>query len=545
MYRQIFARLAGRDRLVFHVSALLVFVAIGSFFYSLTYGDKNVGYLSDDAIYLLMAEIFSPWKHTTSLLFQYLRADNHFPPLYPVMLGLFGADSHSPVLASVITTAFLTIAVVVYGIWIYMESGRRTLALALPLLFSLLPGTIIFTQGLWSEFLFMCFFYGALALVSDKTLTGSHWLASSLFIALTALTRAVGISFIAAYCLYLILKRPRYYILYILVAALPFLYWAFFINIQATDHGYFGMLLKSFTSGQVHAAGLLHDIFAKLVSMYDGWLWQFLIYDIHGSAGVPAHVSLAILLVVALAGFGHRLIHGRLDALCLVFYGITVLLWPFSDLNFVSRFVFPVTPLMLYYVFYAIGLVKENARSRKAVSLVVSVLIIFSIWPSASYLINRAYAAVPPEVAPYKHDRAWFYSKDLDSAIASANGSKEIFHALNKVATMVPENECIFSFHTALVMLYTHRISGFYPLPSVSNEEFAYGTRGCRWMVALPLTSLNNDFPKYYPMQRIVNNPAYTIFPILPDDAVQDTQVTLFLIRRDKAGRFRPPNKHP
>jgi len=545
MYRQILARLAGRERLVFHVSAFIAFVAIGIFFYSLTYADKNVGYLSDDAIYLLMAEIFSPWKHSTSLLFQYLRADNHFPPLYPVMLGLFGANSHTPVLASVITTAFLTIAVVVYGIWIYMESGRRMLAVTLPLLFSLLPGTIIFTQGLWSEFLFMCFFYGALAFVSDKTLTGSHWLACSLFIALTALTRAVGVSLIAAYCLYLILKRPRHYILYMLVAGLPFLYWVFFINIHATDHGYFGMLLISITSGQVHAAGLFHDILDKFVSIYDGWLWQFLIYDIHGGADALAHVSLAILLVIALAGFGQRLIRGRLDALCLAFYGITVLLWPFSDLNFVSRFVFPVTPLMLYYVFYAIGLVNDNAWYKNAISLIVPVSIIFSIWPPASYLINRAYAAVPPEVAPYKHDRAWFYSKDLDSAIASAKGSRDIFHALNKVATMVPENECIFSFHTALVMLYTHRISGFYPLPSVSDEEFAYGTRGCRWMVALPLTSLNNDFPKYYPMRRIINNPAYTIFPILPDDAVQDSQTTLFLIRRNTAGRIQPPQKHP
>jgi hypothetical protein len=545
MSRQILARLTVRERWLFPVSAFIVFVAIGIFFYSLTYGDKNVGYLSDDAIYLLMAEIFSPWKHSTSLLFQYLRADNHFPPLYPVMLGLFGADSHSPVLASVITTAFLTIAVVVYGVWIYMESDRRTLAVALPVLFALLPGTIIFTQGLWSEFLFMCFFYGALALVSDKTLTGSHWLACSLFFAVTALTRAVGISLIAAFCLYLVLKRPRHYILYMLVAALPFLYWAFFINIHATDHGYFGMLLNSFTSGQVHAAGLFHNIIAKLVGIYDGWLWQFLIYDIHGGAGVVTHISLAILLVIALSGLGHRLIHGRLDALCLVFYGITVLLWPFSDLNFVSRFVFPVTPLMLYYVFYAIGLIRDNAWYRKAITLVVSVSIIFSIWPSTSYLFNRAYAAIPPQLAPYRHDRAWFYSKDLDSAIASAKGSRDIFHALNKVATMVPSNECIFSFHTGLVILYTHRMSGVYPLPSASDEEFAYGTRGCRWMVALPLTSINNNFPKFYPMRRIVNNPAYTIFPILPDDAEQGSQPTLFLIRRNTTGRIQPPHTQP
>ena len=531
---------------MFHILALLVLVlvAISVFFYSLTYGDKTVGYLSDDAIYLLMAEIFSPWRHSTDLLLEFLRTDNHFPPLYPVMLGLFGANSHSPVLASAVTTAFLIIAVAVYGIWIYIESGRPILAVTLPVMFSLLPGTIIFTQGLWSEFLFMCFFYGALALVANKTLTGSHWLACSLFIALTALTRAVGISFIAAYCLFLILKRPRYYLLHMLVAALPFLYWVFFININATDHGYFGILLNALASDQGHAAGLFHDVLAKLANIYDAWLWQFLISDIHGGAGMFARYFLVILLAAAVTGFGHRLVRMQLDALCLVFYGITVLVWPFSDLNFVSRFLFPVTPLMLFYVFYAIGLIEHKTWYRRAISLVFWGGIIITVWPSTSYLIDRAYAAAPSDLAPYRHDRAWFYSKDLDSAIASAKGSKDLFHALNRVATIVPENECIFSFQTALVMLYAHRISGMYPSPSVSNDEFAYATRGCRYMVALPLTSINNDFPKFYPLRRVINDPSYTIIPIMPDNK-EEKKPVLYLIRRITGSRTtsRPP--HP
>ena len=73
MYRQILARFSGRERVMFHILALLVLVAISVFFYSLTYGDKTVGYLSDDAIYLLMAEIFSPWRHSTDLLLEFLR----------------------------------------------------------------------------------------------------------------------------------------------------------------------------------------------------------------------------------------------------------------------------------------------------------------------------------------------------------------------------------------------------------------------------------------------------------------------------------------
>jgi hypothetical protein len=541
MYRQILASLAGRERVIFAILALLVLVALSVFFYSITYGDKVVGYLSDDAIYLLMAEIFSPWRHSTNLLLEFLRTDNHFPPLYPVMLGLFGAGPHAPALASAVSTAFLIIAIAVYGIWIYMETGRRLLAVTLPILFSLLPGTVIFTQGLWSEFLFMCFFYGALALAADKRLTGSHWLAISLFIALTALTRAVGISFIAAYCLFLVLKRPRYYLLYMLVAVLPFLYWVFFINIKATDHGYFGILLNSFTSGQVHAAGLFHNILVKLAIIYDGWLWQFLIYDIHGGVGIFANLVLAVLLVIVAVGFGYRLINRQFDALCLLFYGIIVLLWPFDDLNFVSRFVFPVTPLMLFYMFYAAGLLESKKWYGKAATAALWGGIIISTWMPATFVLSRAYAATPPGLTPYKHDRAWFYAKDLDAAIASAKGSRDIFHALNKVATMVPENECIFSFHTALVMLYTNRVSGVYPPPSASMAQFDYGTRGCSYMVALPLTSINNDFPEYYPLQRIAGVPGYKIIPVMADNTGGGNKPVLFLIRRNAGYRPPPP----
>jgi|GEM_PF-4692692 len=334
---------------VFPATALLALIAVSLFFYSLTWGDKVVGYLSDDAIYLLMAEMFSPWHHATGLVFEMLRQEHHFPPLYPVMLGLLGADSQTPALAAAVSTALLILAVAAFGTWIYRDSGKRLAAVGLPLLFAVLPGTIIFTQGLWSEFLFMAFFYGALALIADRQPEPGHWLACSLFIALTAVTRAVGVALIAGYGLYLFLQRPRRWLLYLLVAALPFVYWVGFINIRAVDHGYFGVLLQALAGGDHAGGALFHDLAAKAATLYGAWRWQFLVGG--GRAGGPLiDAILILLLLAALAGFCRRLYHRRLDALCLVFYGITVLLWPFSALNFESRFLFPLMPLLLFYI---------------------------------------------------------------------------------------------------------------------------------------------------------------------------------------------------
>lgn len=520
---------------LFPVAALLALIAISVFFYSLTWGDRVVGYLSDDAIYLLMAEMFSPWHHATGLVFEMLRQEHHFPPLYPVLLGLLGADSRTPALAAAVSTAFLIVAVAACGVWIYRDSGKRPAAVGLPLLFVILPGTIIFTQGLWSEFLFMAFFYGALALIAERQPDASHWLACSLFIALTAVTRAVGVAFIAGYGFYLLLQRPRRWFLYLLVALLPFAYWAGFVNSRAPDHGYFGVLLQSLPGGRGGSGALFHGLAARAATLFGAWRWQFLVGG--DRAGGPLiNAILALPLLAALAGFCRRLYHRRLDALCLACYGITVLMWPFSALNFEARFLFPLVPLLLFYMLEAFKPAGAGPVFKRVPGAVTVSLLLALAAPSTLYLLQRAYAPVPPPLAPYTHDRAWFYSNNLDDALASARGSRELFHALRSVQAIVPDSDCILSFHTALVMFYTHRVSGVLPPPSASADAFTRGTRGCGYMVALPLTSINNDYPKFYPLARILGDTRYAILPVLPRNAGPGDKPVLYLIRRKNDG---------
>ena len=68
------------------------------------------------------------------------------------------------------------------------------------------------------------------------------------------------------------------------------------------------------------------------------------------------------------------------------------------------------------------------------------------------------------------------------------------------------------------------------------DAQFVHGTRGCRYMVAMPLTSINNDFPAYYPLQRIAGRPGYKIIPIMPEDGGGEKKPALFLIRKQPSG---------
>jgi len=131
------------------------------FLFFFTSNDLVVGFLSDDTIYLLQAELFSPWHTEKSAVVNFVREENRFPPLYPLLLGIIGVDSDTPILASIITISFLILSILLISCWTKKESRDGMVSILVPLLVAFIPSTLVLSQGLWSEFLFMCFLYGA------------------------------------------------------------------------------------------------------------------------------------------------------------------------------------------------------------------------------------------------------------------------------------------------------------------------------------------------------------------------------------------------
>ena len=126
--------------LILYSIALLLLICF--FYLSITHDDQVVGYLSDDAIYLLMAEMYSLWSNDINPVLNFIRSEYYFPPLYPILLGLLGADSSSPALASSITTVFLLSNIFIFGLWIWRETRQFLPTIMLPLIFTFLPSTI-------------------------------------------------------------------------------------------------------------------------------------------------------------------------------------------------------------------------------------------------------------------------------------------------------------------------------------------------------------------------------------------------------------------
>src|SRR5678815_4616641 len=103
------------------ISAVLIFLVLSAGLYAFGWNHESAGFLSDDAVYLLMADGFSPFRPAEPGLTAYVMREALFPPLYPLLLAVLGAGSGTLVWAHVITTTTLVLALGIYGLWIKSE----------------------------------------------------------------------------------------------------------------------------------------------------------------------------------------------------------------------------------------------------------------------------------------------------------------------------------------------------------------------------------------------------------------------------------------
>lgn len=480
---------------------IISFILLSVFYFSITSNDGVAGFTTDDAVYLLMAEYYSPWHTHTDNLLLFIRSINHFPPLYPVLMGILGVDSAAPELASHVSISFLLLGFAAIGVWLFTKTGNLAASCIIPLVIALLPGTILFSQGLWSEFPYICLLYLSLAILSIDRPTSQHWLAAALFIALLSLTRTTGVAMIAAYCSILLLRRPRFFLLYTIISLAPFLYWFFIADAANTHTAYLTPLAASLTGASIQtiAAGFVHKVAVVLYS----FLWLFTGTDKSGTGLSPGVLITLLFTITASAVFIRRLANKKLDAIFILFYLFVILVWPYFDVYFVSRFLFPILPIFIFYLWRGIDIVFSQNSKKYMASVVALACIIFMAAPNTIHFSKLALTSIGNDLNPYRRQRTWLYSKTHADAVTNARHTKDILDALTRLRKMVPAGDCIYSVHSALVMLHAHRISGELPGPDAPDSVFYKEVNKCGYLVAMQIQDLNSNFPVYYPLQRL------------------------------------------
>jgi len=461
--------------------------------------DRVAGFTSDDAVYLLLADLYMFAEQTHLPVYTLIREQSLFPPLFPLFLGLLGGGSASPALAGMLSTGLLLLSLLLACRWILQLTHNLPLTLFLTGLLLLLPGTLILAQEIWSEFLFMLLLYGIFLIADREVPLKHHWLIIAILIALATLTRTAGVALIPPFWLLLYRNRTTPFWLPAAISSLPFLAWYVPRELLRQSPGYTSVLAAG--TIDVGPSMLLAGLPDKVIAMFDSLHWLFASVDggsVHFWFG---RILILLLLIPAASILVRRVIAYRMDALFCLVYGAILLLWPHADIYFVSRFLYPLVPVFLLYACIGMTGLTDHREVKPAVFIIMILAVIVTTAPSVLQFTQRATANVAEELKPYRRDRTWLLSAEANNTILE--NTRFIVETLKKIPGVIQPDECLYAFQAPLVMLYTKRVTGALPAQNSSDEQFRQDTAMCRYILALPISDAGRNLPEYYPLRRL------------------------------------------
>lgn len=485
--------------------------------------ENTSGFLTDDGMYLLMADFFSPYYNANDVVQQFLIDQSRFPPAFPVLIALFGGGSGNMHIAHLVTSAtFIASAAALYA-WARRILGSRDLAAACLVVYALLPRTLVYVTEIWSEYLYTALVLAAFMLLDKAARSRRHarelLCACALCIGLALLTRMIGVALFAVFVAFLYRHPVRRKYLYILIAAAVPLFWQAVKTVNGYGGGYGEDLEQYLSLSGLHTL-FADDMPANASLLPESWGRHFAV-----TPGSPwlRHASSGLLLILALIGAVHRAVDKRPDFYYAALYTAIVLVWPYPAHN--TRFLYPLIPLALVYMFVGLNLVVPAAggRVRPYARAALVLLMLAMIYPNAVFVVNRFHEPVPDYIpADYRHTRQWLRGDDMDRVYREADGKAAVIRLIRRTKEHFGRRECVYSAHPVSTMLYADRISIIIPR-GASIEKL----RVCRYLIAV---NLHTVYEPNYPLND-VNVDQLTLLDAEPDSRGRP-QAFLFEIDR-------------
>lgn len=453
------------------------------------------GFGGDNAIYLLSADYLSPFSPRSALSESYF-ASSQYPPVFPLVLGLTGAQDNLLV-AHLAVTFFLLAALFVLYKWQRLLKISPWAAFTLTLLFALSPGTYLHTLEILSENLYLLLSLLGLFMYQRAESTGrQRWLfGAAIAIAIATLTRTAGVTLLAALLVHLLLSgRSRRNLIAAIVAITPVATW----NLWRGGGGYAASLATTYSTHPLATFVDRLDLQAK--ALWYGWVDNFV-------AIPPLEIGIAISAfgVLCLGGLAVRLYMRRLDALYVAFYLSLMLIWPFPGES--QRFVFVVLPVMMAQGIWLLSNLPHPAFIRSSLVLAPQVVVLAGLalvaLPQLLLQLDRFATPLPAELSSFRHTAGWYH---VDPSIAAyqIQHSAKIVTALKTAESFVPNNDCILSIKPSIVSYYTKRQSKSPPGSATPLPEFQreLAERGCSYLFLVAFSSPTFNQP-FYPLDRL------------------------------------------
>lgn len=469
------------------LSLLLVAVTV-AFYGAVALRNPHVGFLADDALYLLMADIYSPYREAFGAVYDHVRLYSHLPPFFPLVLALFGAGSDHLQAARATSAGIMASAWIFFYIWQRRVGLPRSHAVLLSIFCAWTPGTLLYTIDLWSEGLYIALVMLSLICVQPvggKPANRMLLLTLGLLLACVVETRSIGIALAPALFVALLRRSLKAAVAMAVFAGL-FLILLRPLHLGAAGQSYLDSISLAYGADPVGALQRQLKAVATaapLEALYD--LFQLRVLSAWQRAAALG------LFFASVIGLLRELRHCSPAAIYVVAYLVIALTWPFPEL--LDRFLYPLLP---FAVFLAWRGAAWGSRSQPG-GLVVAALLFALALPAWVGMMKRSVTPVPhAALDSFRMTRYWLDTSRGGDVVGAMQTLDAYERAASSLAATVPPAACIYTVQVHLTLLRAKRPAFLPPPPAAMKRGPPWG---CRYFLlaaeALP------GRPAFYPLE--------------------------------------------
>ena len=480
----------------FSISTFVI-VTIAAFYFYLTWHTEYVDFLSDSAIYLLMASYFDGGTAIPAQVFDVVLNDYHLPPTFPIVLWLFGGGAEHPFTSHIINTACVIAAFASYATWLNSQHCNWSTSIGLTCAFAVLPVSLFFANLIVSEYLYITLIFLSLVALEKSSPSNRLILVSAVCIGITITVRSIGISLLPVLLVTSLTHTKRQFWLSLIIAvSIPALWGMYKLQFAASN--YVSSFFEShgdelIASVITYAKVNLHVLGLSWVKSFDHYL------------GTSSYLICAAVAVLVVIGWASRLMLRKPDAIYTIVYLCIIIPWPHPD--HMQRFLLPLMPFLLLYGLQGGKLILDKidkSDRNKFVLPCYLALVAVLVLPTDSRLVSRLFTPLPTELANFSRSHAWLFSVDTDAALKNIQFSHGIYRSI-KNTSVIPSSECIWSIDAGRHMLLSKRVSYDTPRPALSKQAFELTSRKCKYFFAMRAVPHPNHsrYTSLYPIERV------------------------------------------
>lgn len=494
-----------------HAQSVLPAIAAGAitaaWFVWLSWKDSLLGINSDAAVYVLLAEHFTPWREAAVAFLGHLARTYPYPPLFPYALGLAGGGVAEPAVNYVFGAVALGVSSALIVGWYLRRGLSAPAALATVVVFALTPSTVFIAFGVFSESLYLALSFTALLVLAAPRPDRSAWLLAGALVGAAAVTRSAGITLVAAFGIAWWWGRrshedastsSRAPALALALAAAPWLAWKLARVLAGGDAGYIGSVAHGGVGATLAAA--FEQVQVNPVALAYHFHRSF---DLLGN-GYSAAV-LGALALPALLSFGADLRRARPAAIYVAVYAAVLLVWPYP--NHARRLMFPVLPLLLFWLVDGPGFALERAglaRYAKAARALALALLVLITLPSTGSIVMQIAQHEGSASAAHPRTAQWYGRDSQAESRADIALTERVFTFMRDAAAHVPPGACVTSIMPEFVQLYTGRVARRPPGDEASDATLHAALAACPWVMMMHITMFPTvSDAEYYPLHRV------------------------------------------